>query len=269
MYIFRRLGWTALVSIVCVLASWAQDAPKLTAEEILEKHIEATGGRERYAAVKTMMVKSEVTGDLNPTLLLSTMPVRINQTGVTESYSAAPNRRLTVTEYAGRREIDASGCDGEHAWYAVNGVGVRQETKGALFESFCAPLFEFPLNWQKTATRVETRGTKDVKGRKMVVVRFWHGGNYTDDFFDAQSYFLLQEQNVHKTSFATVKVIRTYSDFRTIEGGLIFPFRLDQEFDVTPASTAVPMRSASRKVLVIKVNIPLDPAIFQAPTQHK
>ncbi|MBZ5569540.1 MAG: hypothetical protein LAN64_17060 [Acidobacteriia bacterium] len=235
----------------------------------MEKYIAATGGRERYEAVHTMELKAEVSGELNPNLIVSTMPVRANQTGVLETYSAAPNRHVSITEYAGRRGVDASGCDGQRAWYAVGGLGLRQETKGKLFESMCVPMFDFPLHWRERFKKAEFRGAKRVSGREMLVVRLSYAeDNYVDNYFDAQSYFLLQQVRVHKISGAILRITASYSDFRMVDGGLIFPFHTVQESDQIPARSATPTHRASSNVLSIKLNVPIDPAIFKAPIQH-
>jgi hypothetical protein len=257
------------MSSFCVAITSAQTAPTPTAEEIIEKHIAATGGRERYEAVQTMVMKAEVSGYLNPSMIVSTMPVRVNQTGVVETYSAAPNRRVSITEYAGRRGVDEIGCDGKRAWYAVEGIGFRQETKGKVFESLCAPMFDFALNWRQRSKKVEMRGSKHVSGREMLVIRLWQAeDDYVDNYFDTQSYFLLRQEHAHRISSATFRVTSSYSDFRMVEGGLIFPFHTVQEFDQTPEWSATTTHSSSSNVLSIKVNVPIDPAIFKAPSQH-
>src|SRR5581483_6227249 len=221
----------AIAIVVLVPIMSAQTQP-LTADQVLENHIRATGGRERYEAVQTMYEKLELSGDLNESLIWSNMPVRVNQNAVTESYFAAPNRRVSITTYLGGRAAGASGCDGKRAWYSEPGVGFNEATKGSVYDRLCAPLFEFPLHWRDRVKKAEVRATKKVSGREMLVVRLFRtDDDYGDYCFDPQSYFLLRVEAFHRFAGRQMKLTTSYSDFSTV-GGLIFPFSISQEADL-------------------------------------
>ena len=117
-----------------------------------------------------------------------------------------------------------------------------------------------------------------MSGREMLVVRFWHAeDDYIDACFDRQSYFLLRQEHFRYIRSRTFTVTSSYSDFRMVDGGLIFPFQTEQESDfrlldgdlIFPFNTERdPEYRRTSKVMSIKLNVRIDPAVFKMPTEH-
>lgn len=216
------------------------EAPLPTVEQVLEKYVQALGGREALAKLTTRVVKG----------------ARVGADGVLvpeEIYQKAPDKVFVATSYP--TITFRSGFDGARAW--------ARDSKGAdqLNDQFAEALrreAEFfngvrlrELYPQLTAVSRETLG-----GRETYAVGApAPGGGGEKLYFDAQTGLLVRRYVEFKTALGRTPVQVDYEDYREVDG-VKLPFQL---------RWSNPRYSWGRKVDEVKHNVPVDDAKFTPP----
>ncbi|HJQ35269.1 MAG TPA: photosynthetic reaction center cytochrome c subunit family protein [Pyrinomonadaceae bacterium] len=216
------------------------EAPLPTVEQVLEKYVQALGGREALAKLKTRFVKGS----------------RVGADGVLvpeEIYQKAPDKLAVATSYP--NVTFRSGFDGARAW--------ARDSRGAdqLNDQFAEALrreAEFfngvrlkELYPQMTAVSREVLG-----GRETYVVSGPASDAGADKlYFDAQTGLLVRRYVEFKTALGRTPVQVDYEDYREVDG-VKLPFQL---------RWSNPRYSWGRKVDEVKHNVPVDDAKFNPP----
>ena len=148
----KVLGWIALLVVAAVpVAALAEDAALPSGEELMDRYVEALGGRE--AMEKHVNCKS--TGKM-------TM-VGIGLEGTIESWAAKPNKTFVTVEIEGMGKIER-GTAGDVAWELSPFTGPRilegDERDFMLRES----TFNGQLEWSDQYEKVQCVGTETVGG---------------------------------------------------------------------------------------------------------
>ncbi|MBV8860213.1 MAG: photosynthetic reaction center cytochrome c subunit [Acidobacteria bacterium] len=216
------------------------DAPLPTVEQVVEKYVQALGGREALARVTTRVVKGS----------------RVGADGVLvpeEVYQKAPDKLFVTTSYP--NVTFRSGFDGSHAW--------ARDSKGAdqLNDQFAEALrreaeFFVGVRLGELYPNVNVVGRETLGGRETYVV----GAPASDDggekfYFDAQTGLLVRRYLEFKTALGRTPVQVDYGDYREVDG-VKLPFQL---------RWSNPRYSWGRKVDEIKQNVPVDDAKFNPP----
>ncbi len=226
------LALAAAVAIACPIAATAQDAHKaapapapaakaavaLSAEQILDKYIEATGGRDAYQKHTTVVMKGnvEVTGaGLN---------------GLFESYNVAPNllsSTIVLGGYGTVRQI----YDGTHGWEASTLTGTRELDGVELALLQRQATFNADVKWREVWKSVELLGTQQSDNRPVYAVKLTPKegqGNPVTNFYDTETFLIVKSETVVATEAATVPVTVMLSDYRPIAGVKV-PFKTVQQ----------------------------------------
>ncbi|HYP06992.1 MAG TPA: hypothetical protein VER03_12240 [Bryobacteraceae bacterium] len=198
----KKLSRLAL-PLVSLLA-WAQDAPKpsLTAEQIIEKSIERTGGREARLKNTTLVFSgvieipaAEVTGKL--------------------TYAGkAPQQAVVTVAIEGWGE-QKTGYDGKTGWMTIPGQPVQILDGGRLERLRRNALFNSDIHWRKLFTKAEYLRREKVAGRDTYVVQFTPsgGGAPTLRYYDAENFEELRVDTESDTAAGAEIVQRYHSDF--------------------------------------------------------
>jgi hypothetical protein len=212
------LLWSGVPWLAGVATAQTPDAPQADlpkAETVIERHIEATGGRAAYEKLRNRVATAEIS-----------MPA-MNLKGTIKSYQAPLNRLLTITEIP---EIGPSreGCNGEVAWEitAVMGARVKEgpERAFALREA----TFNAELHWRKLYRKVQTTGTDEVDGKPVFKVELTpEEGNPLYHFYEKESGRLIKVATALPTMMGNLPLEIIVSDYREVDGVAI-PHRVVQ-----------------------------------------
>jgi hypothetical protein len=223
----------------------AAPAPALTAEQILDKFVEVTGGRDAYLKHTTLAVKASVE------------VVGVGLNGLMESYAVAPDRFASTVVLGGLGTIREV-FDGTRGWESSNLNGVRDLSGAELGLLKRQAVFNADAKWREIWKSVALAGTKPVGGRTAYVVtltpREGEGSPMTN-YYDAETFLLVRSETVIDTDAATVPVVTTYADYRSV-GGVKLAFVSEQQLP-----TATLRVKATEAVFDTKI----DDAVFAKP----
>lgn len=244
------IGRAALAVALCagpaVAAGPQTDPPRLSAEQILEKAIEAAGGREAYARLQTTLARGTVEFEGQ------------HLHGTVEFYAKAPNKRLLVfdLEHLGPTR---QGFDGKVAWIEDPINGLRRLSGADLQRVRLEAAFHHPLKWRELYAAIELAGVEQVAGRPAYVLRLSpRRGKPALHYYDTESFLLVRQDIVQEIAQGTVEVRAWLSDYRDA-GGVKTPFRIEQEM---PGARVV------IRFHEIRNNVPLDDALFAMPARR-
>lgn len=231
--------WLAVLTIHClaigpVAPGWEakQDTvPKL--EEVLERYIEAIGGREAIERLTTRVITGRLVTDL---------PTR--QPPVYESngfviYAKVPGKYLYVQQSA--RGTHRDGCDGRVCWRLAGGEIELDAHYDPRFAWFADPQNASRM-WDYFPD-MRLRGTGTLEGRSVYLVDIDDDVSHTL-YFDAETGLLVR-----------LGYNREIDDYREVDGVLV-PFRM-----------AISRKGGSSTYIVetIEHNVPIDDAELVAP----
>ena len=232
---------------------WTSTAQAQTADEVVEKHLAAIGGR----AVLAKATSEVATGSA----VVSTQGIDI--AGPVEIYRKAPNKsrsfvRLDLSAVGGTEVTVDQRCDGKTGFVSNSMQGDRDVTgeqlQAMLNNTFPSSL----LNYKEAGGRIELVGKDKVGDRAVHVLLYTPmAGPASRMFIDAETYDVLRtvtQINVPEAGGAVEQTIDV-GDFRTVSG-IRLPFR------VTTVSTT---QTVSITLAKVEINVPIDDAMFARP----
>jgi len=224
-----------------VFGAWAQE----TAEQIIEKSIEASGGR-------------KILGKLTSTVAKGSMEIGEQHTHSTlEVYTKAPNKRLIVTSIEGFGEV-RQGYDGQVAWTQDPSRGLRVLEGAELADAQREATFNAELKWRDLYSKVELTGKEKVGDREAYVLRLTpSSGKPLTRYYDAENFLVLRQIMTRETPQGPVEIQVDLSDYRDIGGGVIGPFKIKQTMPV--------VGEILMTITEAKNNLEIDDARFAKP----
>jgi len=204
----------ALCAAALVPLFAADNLPK--AETILDKNVEATGGRAAYEKLHSMVV----TG---------TMEVKgIGIKGSMTSYHAAPDKMLMEVNIQGVGLI-RDGSDGEVAWEisAMQGPRLKEGDEKAV--ALREAQFNATLHWREHYKQVVTAGVEKVDGKdcyKLVLTP--NQGSPETQYFDKETSLPVKIAMTVKSPMGELPTESLIGDYRQ-EGDLLMPHRMTQK----------------------------------------
>ena len=222
------------------------EAPALTVEEVIAKHIEALGGPARWSAVKTLKI-----------------------TGTYEAFSA----ESSFTIYRKRPDLFrfersmvnypvVSCFDGEKAWWTNPLMGPQGKKPNLIFEpqnkvTLRNKIFDSTLmDYKEKGLDVSLSGREKLEGRDHYKLRI----RFKDDseetwFIDSRTFLKTAVTGETYEYGRKVPLDEFYAEYREVEGVKI-PYYIEQEWHT---------RHRVFTVDKIEVNVSLDDALFQMP----
>jgi hypothetical protein len=221
------------------------DAPLPGVDEILERYVQAVGGRQAIERVTSRVWKGS----------------RVGADGVLvpeEVYAKAPNKLLTVTSYP--NQVFRTGFDGTGGW-AMSSQGARALNEGLLAQLRREAEFYKETRLKEMYPKMFVLGRAAVGEREAYVVEATpaDGGSPERLFFDVQTGLLVRKYSEAKTALGQFPTQTDYEDYRDVDG-VRLPFTI---------RWAIPGRAWGRKVTEVKQNVPLDDAQFDPPANLK
>lgn len=175
-----------------------------TADEIIQKHFEVTGGEKAWNQLNSIIIEGQVSIDVS-----QVVNIKIEH--------ARPYFKR-VSYIIDGREVLSEGFDGQNAYTYNELDGKYRRLSDYSQDSFETDI----LNYKKKGFSVDLIGTEMVNTKNAYKIKLTK--NTVEDYywFDTTTYQLIREQNQLETV--------NYSDFRKV-GGLTFAHRME----ATPA----------------------------------
>jgi hypothetical protein len=237
---------TLLAGALLACACFADETlPK--AESILDRSVEATGGKTAYDKVHNAVEKG--------TFELPAQGIKGNAT----IYAAEPDKSYQLVEIEGVGKVE-SGSNGEVAWdnSVIQGPHLKKGEEKA--EALQSATFNAPENWRKMYTKVETTGTAAINDHQcFVLILTPPVGKPLTQYYDQKSALLVKTVATRTTAMGEATVEILYDDYHK-DGDILSPHKLTnkvagQEFVITISSTAY--------------NVELPASIFDIPADIK
>jgi hypothetical protein len=233
-------------SLLFAASAFGQETPKpaLTVEQIMEKSIEATGGKAALEKMTSSVSKG--------TIELTAMGV----TAANETYAKAPDKRLSVTTVDGYGEV-LEGLDGKAGWRKDPQGGLRDITGQDLGQAQRDAAFYGNLRWKSLYPKSEVTGKEKAAGRDCWMVKLVPAeGRPVMRCFDAETFLVTRAVNPGPDG-ADIPV--ELSDYQDIGNGV-----------KTPHTLKVDMPGVGEMVIryqEVKVNVEIDDAKFAKPKE--
>lgn len=213
-----------------------------TADEIINKHLEAIGGKDKLSAIKSVKMES-------------TMSLMGND---------APNTAYIVDGKAYRNEMEMMGqkmiqvLTDKGGWMVnpMQGSPDPQELPAEQLKSLAGRFFAVPLlNYAERGYTLELQGKAKVGDADAWKVKSTDkAGNVVTFFIDTKSYYVTQVELSGEMMGQSITVTTNYSDFKKTDSGWVVPYATD----INMGQFAL-----SSKLNKIEVNPTIDPALFE------
>jgi thiol-disulfide isomerase/thioredoxin len=219
------------------------DATLPSLETVLQKYVDAIGGKDALAKLTTRVIKGKV--DV----------AGVSRGGKMESFMKAPNRSLTVLEM-GPLGVTKQGFDGSTGWYVSKTSGVRN-LKGPELAAVTADAdFYRDLRIKELYATTKLLGKTKSGFRELYVVQAVpRGGGAEYFYFDVETGLLFRRDTTRQTSAGMVRAEIHYGDWREVDG-IRLPFNITQ---------TMPRMNLEFTVDEVKHNVPLEEAVFRRP----
>lgn len=246
----RPILFSLILASSFLVPAIASSGAQATADEVIDKHIAAIGGRDALAKLTSQKATGTMTittpnGDL---------------AGPVELLSKAPNKGrvyitldLTPVGMSDKMVIEQK-FNGTAGWM-LNSMQGDQEITGNQLDNMKNNAFPTPLlNYKAAGAKVELQPKEDINGKPALVVLFSpKTGSPVRMYFDPETYLLLRTKaTINTPETGDLEQIRDMSDYRAVSG-IKSPF--------------VMVNTNAQQVLTIKLdkieyNVPIDDAVF-------
>ena len=217
------------------------EAPLPTVEQILDRYVQAVGGRQAIERVTSRVWKGS----------------RVGADGILvpeEVYAKAPNKLLTVTSYP--NQVFRTGFDGARGW-ARSHEGSRDLPGEMLAQLRREAEFYKETRLKDIYSKLAVLGRATVGEREAYVVEATPFDGVPEKlYFDVQTGLLTRKYSELKTVLGQFPTQTDYEDFREVDG-VKLPFAI---------RWSIPGRTWGRKITEVKQNVPLDDARFDPQT---
>lgn len=253
--IVRRPGFALVIASVFLAshAAFAQTAQAPAesaslpaARTVIDRHVNAIGGRKALEARSSIKVVGTVSVPAN------------GMTGDLEVYAARPNKLLVKQKIAGVGEI-IEGFDGTHAWSINPMMGPMLATGEELAQRAQDADFDSALNVAARYTSMKTLEKTTFDGRDVYKVSLVRKDGTEDiEFYDVATGLKAGSINSRKSPMGTVTITTTLLDYKKA-GGLLQPTRMKQSLQGIEMVTTFTNTEYDN----------VDPSVFELPVQIK
>ena len=237
---------------ICLVATLfcAGAAHALTADEVVQKNVEARGGLEKMRALRSLRLTGKVLFGSEDS------PIEAQYAQLI----ARPGLYREETTLQGLTAVDA--WDGKEGWKLSPFGGRRDPFRASADDAKelaqSADLDGPLVDWKEKGNRIEVLGTEDVDGTEAVKLRVVRkDGDVVTYFLDEDTFLAIRElhQRMIRGSERIVEVdVGSYTDV----AGVLVPFTLEAGRLGAPKTTRVTIERA-------EANVPVDETVFRFP----
>jgi photosynthetic reaction center cytochrome c subunit len=218
----------------------AQDNPLPTADQILDKYVQAVGGAGAVDKITSRAMKGEIT------FAGRSLPIDI--------YSKDPDKRVSFTHMQEGDNITA--FDGHEGWLGMTGRPVREMQGSDLDGAAIDADLHLATHLKQMFSRVLLRGTDKIEDHETyMVVGQREGKPPIRLYFDQQTGLLIRLVRFGESALGRLPTQIDYADYRDA-GDVKIPYRW---------TLARPSGRFTIQVSEVKENVPLDDAKFAKP----
>jgi zinc protease len=219
----------------------------ISKQQLIEKYILATtvstsmkAANKKLSKVKSIKQVMEMTNSQIPMPLILT------------TYYVAPNKTASTMEMQGMT-IQKDYFDGKKGSSSNMQTGKKEFTdkevedrqmKGGIFSE---------LNYEKNKVDYSLLGIEDMDGKEVYVLKIVDGESQSFDYFDVKTFNKVKSLNVQKSEGESVEVIRTFGDFKEVNG-ILFPHT---------SSLMLGGMGLDGKLTTIEINSKIEATVFQ------
>ena len=224
----------------------ADTAALPSAQSIIDKHIEAIGGRKALQAHSSVAVKGTLSIPAN------------GMSGAVEMYAARPNKSFTKTTVAGIGDI-SEGFDGTTAWSMSPMTGPMLATGEELAQRAFNSNFDRTLGMADAYESMKTIEKTTFDGRPAYKLELKRKGGGTDiEFYDVASGFKSGSVVEVKNQMGTITAESTLSEYKKF-GDIMQPTVIKQ----VASGTQIVLTFTEMEYDKV------DPAVFELPAAIK
>src|SRR5687767_13521020 len=240
------------IAAAFLLALGAAPAAAQTADEIIEKHLAAMGGREALGRIRTRISTGSIT------LTTAGGPV----SGTVESFAKAPNRSRTLitldlTALGAGKIVNDQRFDGT-AGYIIDSFNGNRDITGSQLEALRNTAFPTAwLDYRARGLSIALSGKESIGDRPTFVLETTpKTGPRVRSWVDAETFLVLKTSvTINSPGVGDIEQINEFSDFRTVDGVKV-PF-------VVKSVNAV--QTATATLTTVRHNVEIDDASFVKP----
>lgn len=228
-----------LLNIVLLLGAVAVQAQ--TAEEIVSKHLEAIGGKEKISQIKSMVMESsmQAMGSENPVIVTI-----LNGKGY-----------KSETDFNGQKIVS---CFTDKGGWAINPMMGSTTAEPLPDEQYQAqkdqiyvgaPFYDYAAR----GIKIELVGKEEGNFK----IKTGSGTNETFYFIDSATYYVVKTTRKAQMMGQEMEIIMTLSDYKKTDFGYVLPYSVAMDF-----GGQFQMTNAVKKV---EFNKEIDPKVFEMP----
>ena len=232
---FCLLLVTALSSVAYVQAQ--------TADEIIAKHIEAIGGKEKLSAITSLRMEN-------------TMQVMGNEAPSTTVVLNGKGYR-NESEFNGQKMVQVITDKGGWAINPMSGSADPQPMPDEQYKASQDQIYAVPfLDYAARGTKAELLGQEKAGTVNAYKIKMTNKNNVaTTYYFDPATYYIVQAVRTGNAMGQQVDITISYSDYKKTDYGLVVPNAMNIDFGG--------QFSLGAKVNKVEVNKPVDAALFE------
>jgi len=229
-------------ALVFFLVTASFSASSQTLDEIINKHLDAMGGKEKLKTLNSLIMQASLSVQGNDIPLTMTQVhnkgqrVDISLMGMDNYVIQTPTEGWQFFPIQGQASPEATPAE------------VLKETEAAL--DIQSPL----LDYAQKGHSAELLQKEDVEGVECFKIKIiTRGGMEMTFFIDPSNYYIIKAITKTKASGQEQEQVQTFSDFRKLESGYVFPYSMTG------------FGPGNLTITDIKVNPQVDEGVFKKP----
>jgi len=218
-----------------------------TADEIINKHFDALGGKDKLANLKTMklLCSVEIAPGMKAPITMyyinnQCMRVEVEVQGMKILSAVEGDSGWSINPMSGKKDAERMNSD------EIKESKDQMDLNGSLF------------NYKEKGNAVELLGKEDMEGTDVYKLKVTKKtGDIEYDYIDASTYLLLKQTTTHKFKDKETSGDVIYSDYRKA-GDILFPYSIENRETGASQGQALIVES-------IEVNPVIDRSMFKMP----
>ena len=216
-------------------------------DEVINKHFEAMGGRDKIANLKTlkMICSVEIAPGMKAPITMyfvnnQSMRVEVEVQGMKILSAVDGDSGWTINPMSGKKDAERMNAD------EIKESKDQMDLSGAMF------------NYKEKGHTVELLGKEDMEGTEVYKIKIVKkSGDIQYDYIDAETFLMLKETTTHKSKDKETSGDVLFSDYRKVDG-IMFAYSMENRETGSAQGQVL-------KVESIELNPAIDKNMFKMP----